>query len=56
LTLTKADKLSKTKQIKQYLAVAETLAVDQKDLILFSSKSRLGKEAVWGKVKKLIKP
>jgi GTP-binding protein len=56
LTLTKTDKLSKTKQIKQHLAVAETLAVDQKDLILFSSKSRLGKETVWGKVKKLIKP
>jgi len=54
LALTKTDKLSKTKQIKQHLAVAETLAVDQKDLILFSSKSRLGKEAVWDKVKKLI--
>ena len=56
LALTKTDKLSKTKQIKQHLAVAETLAVNQKDLILFSSKSRLGKEAVWDKVKKLIKP
>ena len=54
LTLTKADKLSKTKQIKQHLAVAGKLAVDQKDLILFSSKSRLGKEAVWGKIKELI--
>jgi len=56
LALTKTDKLSKTKQIKQHLAVAETLAVNQKDLILFSSKSRLGKEAVWDKIKKLIKP
>ena len=54
LTLTKADKLSKTKQIKQHLAVAGELAVDQKDLILFSSKSRLGKEAIWDKIKKLI--
>ena len=54
LALTKTDKLSKTKQIKQHLTAAETLAVDQKDLILFSSKSRLGKEAVWDKVKKLI--
>ena len=54
LALTKTDKLSKTKQIKQHLTVSETLAVDQKDLILFSSKSRLGKEAVWDKVKKLI--
>jgi GTP-binding protein len=56
LTLTKADKLSKTKQIKQHLAVSGQLAVGQKDLILFSAKSRLGKEAVWNKIKKLIKP
>ncbi len=54
LTLTKADKLSKTKQIKQHQAVAGELAVDRKDLILFSAKSRLGKEAVWGKIKELI--
>ena len=54
LTLTKADKLSKTKQIKQHQAVAGELAVDPKDLILFSAKSRLGKEAVWGKIKELI--
>ncbi|UCD33422.1 MAG: YihA family ribosome biogenesis GTP-binding protein [Desulfobacterales bacterium] len=54
LTLTKADKLSKTKQVKQHLAVARTLAVDPKELILFSAKSRLGKAAVWDKVNQLI--
>ena len=54
LTLTKTDKLSKTKQIKQHLAIAKALSVDQKDLIRFSSKSRLGKEAVWDKIEKLI--
>ena len=54
LTLTKADKLSKTKQIKQHHAVAGELAVEEKDLILFSAKSRLGKAAVWNKIKKLI--
>lgn len=56
LTLTKTDKLSKTKQIKQHIAIAGELATGQKDLILFSSKSRQGKEAVWDKIKKLIKP
>ena len=55
LALTKADKLSKTKQIKQHLAIAGQLDVEQKDLILFSAKSRLGKEAVWNKIKELIR-
>ena len=55
LTLTKADKLSKTKQVKQHLAVARTLAVDPQELILFSAKSRLGKAAVWDKVNQLIR-
>ena len=55
LTLTKADKLSKTKQVKQHLAVARTLAVDPQELILFSAKSRLEKAAVWDKVNQLIR-
>ena len=54
LALTKSDKLSKIKQIKQHLAIAKALSVGQNDLILFSSKSRLGKEAVWNAIKKLI--
>ncbi len=47
LVLTKADKLSKTKQEKQRTAVAKTLEVDSNDLILFSAKSRRGRDAVW---------
>ena len=47
LVLTKADKLSKTKQDKQPTAVASSLEVDSSDLILFSAKSRQGREAVW---------
>ena len=47
LVLTKADKLSKTKQNKQRAAVAGSLAVDSNDLILFSAKSRMGRDAVW---------
>ena len=47
LVLTKTDKLSKTKQDKQCAAVAESLDVDSSDLILFSAKSRKGREDVW---------
>jgi GTP-binding protein len=45
--LTKADKLSKTKQKKQLQAIARTLDIGEQELILFSAKSRLGKEALW---------
>lgn len=45
--LTKADKLSKTKQKKRQQAIAETLGLDPTDLILFSAKTRLGLDAVW---------
>ena len=54
LILTKTDKLSKTKQIKQHLSIAKDLGVDNNDLILFSAKSRRGKDAVWDAVDRLI--
>ena len=54
LILTKVDKLSKTNRIKQHRANAEALGVDADDLILFSAKSRLGKDAVWNSVEQLI--
>jgi len=54
LILTKADKLSKTKQLKQQVAIAKALSVDKDDLILFSAKSRLGKDAVWDAIEALI--
>ena len=47
LVLTKADKLSKTKQDKQRAAVARSLDVDSSELIMFSAKSRKGREDVW---------
>jgi GTP-binding protein len=47
LVLTKADKLSKTKQDKQRAAVAGSMEVDSSELILFSAKSRQGRNAVW---------
>ena len=54
LILTKADKLSKTKQLKQQFTIAKALSVDKDDLILFSAKSRLGKDAVWDAIEALI--
>ena len=47
LVLTKTDKLSKLKRLKQHIAIAEALAVGPDKLILFSAKSRQGKDAVW---------
>jgi GTP-binding protein len=47
LVLTKTDKLSKPKRLKQHIAIAEALAVDPAELILFSAKSRQGKDAIW---------
>ncbi|MFW5636926.1 MAG: GTP-binding protein, partial [Thermodesulfobacteriota bacterium] len=51
--ITKADKLSRPKQDKARAAIARKLAVEPVDLILFSAKSRLGKEAVWEALKAL---
>ena len=54
LVLTKTDKLSKTKLAKQRAAVARSLALDVGDLILFSAKSRKGREDVWQAIEHLI--
>jgi GTP-binding protein len=54
LILTKADKLSKTKQLTQQVAIAKVLSVYKDDLILFSAKSSLGKDAVWDAIEALI--
>jgi GTP-binding protein len=50
LVLTKTDKLSKQKRLKQHIAIAEALAVDPNKLILFSAKSRQGRDAVWNAI------
>jgi len=54
LILTKADKLSKAKQLKQHITIAKALSVHKDDLILFSTKSRLGKDAIWDAIEALI--
>jgi GTP-binding protein len=56
LVLTKTDKLSKTKLIKQQAAIIKALAVAKEDVILFSAKTRRGKEAVWDAILSLTEP
>ncbi len=45
--LTKADKLSKNKQRPQHQANAAALGMPPEDLILFSAKTRQGRDKVW---------
>ncbi|MBN2267212.1 MAG: YihA family ribosome biogenesis GTP-binding protein, partial [Candidatus Babeliaceae bacterium] len=54
LVLTKADKLSKSKQALQRIDVAKALGVDAGRLILFSIKTRQGRMAVWEAIEGLL--
>jgi GTP-binding protein len=54
LILTKTDKLSKSKQMNQHNAITKILGIDRNDLILFSAKSRMGKDATWAAIEQLI--
>lgn len=54
LVVTKTDKLSKTKQSRQHLLIAQTLGVEKDDLLLFSAKTRRGLDNVWKAVKEYI--
>jgi GTP-binding protein len=48
--LTKTDKLAKTKQAKQHAAIARTLGIEKEDIILFSAKTRRGKDLLWNAI------
>ena len=54
LVLTKSDKLSKNKQITQRRAIADALGVPIEEPILFSAKSRMGKDDLWDAIERLI--
>ena len=54
LALTKADKLSKSKQARQRAVIAEALGVAASGLIPFSAKTRLGRTAVWDAIEGLL--
>jgi GTP-binding protein len=55
LVLTKQDKLSKSKQIKQQNSIAQALAKNKNDLILYSAKSRQGRDTLWDAILSLVK-
>jgi GTP-binding protein len=52
--ITKTDKLSKTKQLKQLKTITEMLGVNKEDAILFSAKTRRGRDDVWEAILTLI--
>ena len=52
LILTKVDKLSKTNQLKQRQMIADALAKNKSELILFSAKTRKGKKEVLDAIEK----
>ena len=52
--LTKTDKLSKNKQTKQHNLIARALERDENDFILFSAKSRRGRDTLWNAILALI--
>ena len=54
LVLTKADKLSKIARKKQRQVVGAALGVDESTLILFSTKTRLGKPEVWSAIEQAV--
>jgi GTP-binding protein len=54
LVLTKSDKLSKNKQTTQKKTIADALGVPKEQPILFSAKSRMGKDDLWDALEGLI--
>jgi len=53
IVLTKADKLKKNARQKQRQAIAESLGVAPELLVLFSAKTRLGRETVLDQIRQL---
>ncbi len=54
LVLTKADKLSKQKAQLQQNKIAKELEIDRSELLLFSSKTRAGKEKIWKQIETIL--
>ncbi|MFK5952953.1 MAG: YihA family ribosome biogenesis GTP-binding protein, partial [Desulfobacterium sp.] len=52
--LTKVDKLSRTKQQKRLAVLTKTLERGKEDLILFSSKTRQGRDIVMDEITALL--
>lgn len=54
LTLTKADKVSKNKQLKQLDAACTAFNRDRSGIVLFSAKTRQGRQTIWDEIHNLI--
>ncbi|MFC1856937.1 ribosome biogenesis GTP-binding protein YihA/YsxC [Thermodesulfobacteriota bacterium] len=54
LVATKTDKLSKSKQKEKHIKIAESLSLERNELILFSAKTRKGKDDVWHAIEELL--
>ena len=54
LVLTKADKLSKTKQLKQLDVACSVFNRDRNGIVLFSAKTRQGRQTIWDEIHNLI--
>ncbi len=54
LVLTKADKLSKSKQIKQLDAACECFNRDRNGIVLFSAKTGQGRQTIWDEIHNLM--
>ena len=54
LVLTKTDKLSKSKQAQKLNLIGQVLERDKSDFILFSAKSRRGRDALWNAILSLV--
>ncbi|MBU2430970.1 MAG: ribosome biogenesis GTP-binding protein YihA/YsxC [Proteobacteria bacterium] len=52
--LTKADKLSKTQQKKRQAAICASLKCEPDGVILFSAKTRQGRDSIWEEIESLI--
>ncbi|MCK5162217.1 MAG: YihA family ribosome biogenesis GTP-binding protein [Desulfobacula sp.] len=52
--LTKSDKLSKTKQQKRVLSICSQMNREKKSVILFSAKTKKGRDTVLGEIENLI--
>jgi GTP-binding protein len=54
LALTKADKLSKSKLSQRRRVISQALNQDSENLLLFSAKTRQGKDEVWRAIEQLL--
>jgi GTP-binding protein len=54
VVLTKIDKLSKSKSTRQQHHIAQALSMEPQDLIIFSAKSRRGRNTLWRSIMSII--